>query len=272
MIYAKKVNSVRMLRRPHRIANIPALLLFALLSGGLSATAQQQHPPTKPNNNSNTSLYRRKTDSLAVHHILLPDSIIENRLVALALQAPRYDAMGHQINVTKYQLNMARKAWFNLLAFSVNYNDQTFAHTQTTATSQSYVYPKYFFGLTIPVGLFFTMGPQIHAARENVMIAEDNRDELARTIKMDVLSKYKTYKNYEALILLQNTIVVDQQAALSQIEQKFRDGTASIDQFNTANKGFSDENSRLLNLQLAQDLVRLDIERMIGASLDTVIR
>ena len=255
--------------RPRRITNIFAIL-FILLSGTLSAAAQQ-HPPVN-NPNSPGSLYRRRTDSLAVHHILLPDSTVENRLVALALQAPRYDALGHQVNVTKYQLSMARKAWFNLLAFSVNYNDQTFAKAQTTATSPAYVYPKYFFGLTIPVGLFFTMGPQIHAARENVMIAQDNQEELARTIRMDVLSKYKTYKNYEALILLQNTIVVDNQAALSQIEQKFRDGTASIDQFNTANRGFSDEKAKLLNLQLAQDLVRLDIERMIGASLDAATR
>jgi outer membrane protein TolC len=254
--------------RPRRIANIFALLF--ILSGALSATAQQ-HPPVN-NPNSSSSLYRRRTDSLAVHHILLPDSTVENRLVAYALQAPRYDAMGHQINVTKNQLELARRAWFNLLTVSVNYNDQTFAHTQATNTTQAYVYPKYFFGLTVPIGLFFTMGPQIHAARESVMIAEDNRDELARTIKMDVLSKYRTYKNYEALILLQNTIVVDNQAALSQIEQKFRDGTASIDQFNTANRGFSDEKAKLLNLQLAQDLVRLDIERMIGTSLDAATR
>ncbi|HEV2480091.1 MAG TPA: TolC family protein, partial [Puia sp.] len=199
---------------------------------------------------------------------ILPDSAVENRLVALALQAPRYDAAGHQIGVANSNLMLARRAWFNLLTFSLNYNDQTFAHTVNT----SYVYPKYYFGLVIPVGLFFTMGPQIHAARENVLVAEDVREELARTIRMDVLSKYHTYKNYEALILLQNTIVVDNQAAVTQIEQKFRDGTVSIDQYNATNKAYSDEKAKLLNLQLAQDLVRLDIERMIGVSFDSVIK
>ena len=262
MLYTNKVNSVRMHLRSPRIPGTPAALLFVLLVTGLNTTAQQ-HP--------NPTLYRRKTDSIAAarHGTLAPDTTIENRLVALALQAPRYDAAGHAINMSKSQLSLARRAWFNLLTVSVNYNDQTFAKQQPNA---AYVYPKYFFGLNVPIGLFFTMGPQVHAAREQVKIAEDNQEELARTIRMDVLSKYHTYKNYEALILLQNTIVVDNQAAVTQIEQKFRDGTVSIDQYNAANKGFSDEKARLLNLQLAQDLVRLDIERMIGTSFDSVIR
>lgn len=261
MLYTNKVNSVRMHLRPRRISGTSAALLFVLLATGLDTTAQQ-HP--------SSNLYRRKTDSIAAaRHGLVSDTVVENRLVALALQAPRYDAAGHLINVSKSQLSLARRAWFNLLTVSVNYNDQTFA---SNSNQYGYVYPKYFFGLTVPIGLFFTMGPQVHAAREQVKIAEDNQEELARTIRMDVLTKYHTYKNYEALILLQNTIVVDNQAAVTQIEQKFRDGTVSIDQYNSANKAFSDEKARLLNLQLAQDLVRLDIERMIGANFDSVIR
>lgn len=248
--------------RSRRLAGMPALLLLVLLAAATNAIAQKPTP--------NSQLYRRKTDSMAaIRRTVLPDSSVENRLVALALQAPRYDAAGHQINVANSSLMLARRAWFNLLTFSVNYNDQTFAKQQVNA---AYVYPKYYFGLIIPVGLFFTMGPQIHAAKETVKIAEDSREELARTIRMDVLSKYRTYKNYEGLILLQNTIVVDNQAAVSQIEQKFRDGTVSIDVYNTTNKAFSDEKAKLLNLQLAQDLVRLDIERMIGVSFDSVIK
>lgn len=263
MTSTNKVNSVHMQFRSRRLAGMPALLLLVLLAAATSAIAQQR-------TTQNAQLYRRKTDSMAaIRRNVLPDSAVENRLVALALQAPRYDAAGHLISVANSQLMLARRAWFNLLTFSVNYNDQTFAHT---SSQLGYVYPKYYFGLIIPVGLFFTMGPQIHAAREQVKVAEDSREELARTIRMDVLSKYRTYKNYESLILLQNTIVVDNEAAVTQIEQKFRDGTVSIDQYNVTNKAFSDEKAKLLNLQLAQDLVRLDIERMIGVSFDSVIK
>jgi outer membrane protein TolC len=257
MIYTNKENSARMYSlRP--VAASPFAFLFTLLLHGPQLKAQ--HVPGG----------RHKTDSTPVFRYAPPsDSIIEIRLVNMALQGPQYEALGHKTNMAQGQLSMARKAWFNLLTISLNYNDQTFAKPVPGA---AYVYPKYFFGLVIPIGMFFTMGPQIQAARENVKVAQNTQDDLARNLRMEVLSKYKTYKNYEALILLQNTIVVDLQAALTQIEKKFRDGTVSMDNYNLANKAYSDEKAKLLNLQLSQDLERLDIERIIGANLDSVTK
>ena len=258
MTSTNKVNSARMHSlRPFQTV-LPLLLSFALLLPGTRSSAQH------------VAGGRKKTDSIPVYRPVPPsDSIIEIRLVNLALQGPQYEALGHKTNMAQGQLNMARKAWFNLLTISINYNDQTFAKQTSNA---AYVYPKYYFGLTIPIGMFFTMGPQIQAARENVKVAQNTQEELARTLRMEVLSKYRTYKNYESLILLQNTIVIDQQAALNQIEKKFRDAVVTIDQFNLANKAYSDEKSKLLNLQLSQDLERLDIERIIGTSLDSVTK
>lgn len=261
MIYTIKVNSVRM----HSLRPLPASpfafpFVFMIVLLLYTPGAKAQHVPGG----------RKKTDSTPVYHWSPPtDSMIEIRLVNLALQGPEYEALGHKVTISQAQLMQARRAWFNLLTFSLNYNDQTFAKQVPGA---SYVYPKYYFGLIIPVGMFFSMGPQIHAASENVKVAQNNMEDLARSIRMDVLSKWKTYKNYEALILLQNTVVADQQAALNQIEKKFRDGTIAIDQYNLANRAFSEEKTKLLNLQLSQDLERLDIERMIGTSLDSVTK
>ena len=257
MINTNKVNSVRMhALRP--LAAMPFAFLFAFLLYVPGANAQH------------VGGSRKKTDSTPVYRWTPPtDSIIEIRLVNLALQGPQYEALGHKVTISQAQLQQARRAWFNLLTFSLNYNDQTFAKQ---VPGSSYIYPKYYFGLIIPVGMFFSMGPQIHAASENVKVAQNNMEDLARTIRMDVLSKWKTYKTYEAQILLENTIVADEQAALNQIEKKFRDGTISIDQYNLANKALSDEKTKLLNLQLSQDLERLDIERMIGTSLDSVTK
>lgn len=262
MTNTNKVNSVRMHSLRPRMASpfaFPFAFVFALLLYSPGANAQHVQGG------------RKKTDSTPIFRYEPPsDSIIEIRLVNLALQGPQYEALGHRVTISQAQESMARRAWFNLLTFSLNYNDQTFA--KNTNLPGTYVYPKYYFGIIIPVGMFFSMGPQIHAASENVKVARNNQEDLARTLRTDVLSKWKTYKNYEALILLQNTIVVDEQAALNQIEKKFRDGTVSIDQYNLANKAFSDEKSKLLNLQLSQDLERLEIEKIIGTSLDSVTK
>jgi outer membrane protein TolC len=213
--------------------------------------------------------YRRNYDSIiSLRHNPPNDSIIQARLVILALQGPRYEAATHQVNVASQQLSVAKRSWLNLLSLSANFNEFDFEHTQQA----TYVYPQYFFGVTIPIGLFFEMGPQIKAARETVMVTRSSREDLARSIRMQVLSQYATYKNYSALISLENTILIDQQAAMNQIEKKFQDGSASIEQYNTANRAYTDERVKMLNLQLSQDLIRFDIERMIGVNLDSVMK
>jgi outer membrane protein TolC len=214
---------------------------------------------------------RRRDDSTFILRRIPPsDSVIQSRLVILALQGPRYAAATHQVNVATQQMNIAKRSWLNLLAISANFNEFDLpGHSQQ---SNQYVYPKYLLGVTIPIGLFFEMGPQTRAARESVSVYRSNQEDLARTIRMQVLSQYTTYRNYSALIGLENTILVDQQSALNQMEKKFQDGTATIEQYNIANKAYTDERVKMLNLQLSQDLVRLDIERMTGVSLDSVIK
>src|SRR5689334_14947862 len=70
------------------------------------------------------------------------DSVIEERLVDLAIKGPEYEKVEHQSRVYEYQLKAARNQWMNFLTISANYNDQTFAHNQNNT---AYVYPKYFF-------------------------------------------------------------------------------------------------------------------------------
>ncbi len=64
----------------------------------------------------------------------------------------------------------AKRSWLNLLSLSVQLNDQDFKNQQNVLGRVAYVYPKYYFGVTIPVGLFFTMGADIKKERENVAI------------------------------------------------------------------------------------------------------
>jgi outer membrane protein TolC len=202
-----------------------------------------------------------------------PETMIENKLVELALRGPQYQASDHQIKISESQLSRAKKSWLNLLSISANYNDQTFAKQQSPAAGTTIpVYPKYFFGLTIPLGVIFNMGPEIRGAREGVEVSKKNQEELAREIKADILSKYKQYKNFGELIGLQNTIVVDQQAAFTQTEKKFKDGIISIEQYNQVNRSYNDELAKKLNLQLSQDLVKIAIEKIIGVNLETVIK
>lgn len=249
---------------PHlRLAILLTPIVLSLLL--LTAAANAQHIAGGRIKSDTTPLFRngRPTTTL-----INPDSLIQERLVQLALTGPVYSVSTHQIRFAEYNLTRAKRTWLNLLSISADYNDQTFAKPQAFG----YVYPKYFFGLTIPIGLFFTMGPDIQKERENVAIAHDNQEVLAREIRADVLSKYAQYKSYGTLVTLQTNVVDDEEALRKQVEKKFQDGNISIEEYNLANKTYGDDLTKKLNLQLQEELIKIEIEKIIGVNLESVLK
>jgi outer membrane protein TolC len=197
----------------------------------------------------------------------VPDSVIEKRLVDLALQGPTLKQTEHQNKVYEYQLKNAKNAWMNLLTLSANYNDQTFRTTPTTA----YVYPKYFFGLNIPLGTILSRTP-VKAAGEAVAIGQLQQEEVRRRIKAEVLTKYRQYKGQTELIALELGLLNDIDAAFVQAEDKFRKNEISFEVYHVAMKAQNDQKARIINLKMQQDLFKLEIERMIGTSLESVLQ
>jgi outer membrane protein TolC len=242
------------------------LLVSFFLAGAV--TVEAQNPTGKPKTTAPpanpvpvTPITRISTD--------ISDTANENKLVALALQGPEYDASIHKSKVDELELRRAKATWLNLLSISTNYNDQSFAKKATTGTN-NYVYPKYYFGITIPLGIIFSQGNTVKMARESIAQGKDQQEILARQIKVNVLSKYKEYKLLNALIEMESETINDVQANFSQAEDNFRKGT--VESYMLVQRAKNDELTKVLNLQFRQDLIRLDIERMIGVPLDHVLR
>ena len=199
------------------------------------------------------------------------DTAIENRLVQLALAQPLFKQTESQNKILDYQLRKQRNSWLNLLSLSTSYNDQSFAKP-TNVGNTAYVYPKYFFGLTIPIGLIVSNGTDIKITKESKLIAEEQKAEQAKTIRASVLSNYKQYKAGEKLLAIQNQVVDDEQANFLQVEEKFKDGTTTLDLYNDASKKYNDEQVKVINLQLQQDLIKLELERLIGMRLEDALK
>jgi outer membrane protein TolC len=198
------------------------------------------------------------------------DTANENKLVALALQSPTYSASNNQNRINELELKKTKNAWLNLLSISYTVNDQSFNKTAPAGTA--IVYPKYNFGITVPLGIIFSQGTNVKSARASVAYSKDLQKELARTIKANVLSKYKEYKMYRAMIEIQSELINDVLANATQAEDNFRKGTATVEQYIAAQKTKNDELAHNLTLKMQQDLVKIDIERMIGVPLESVLQ
>lgn len=209
----------------------------------------------------------QSTDTTRIHQ----DSIqqIEAKLIELAFKGPRVSSSKHQNKINELQLKRARNAWTNLLTVSANYNDISLS--QNNQVNQNVVFPKYFFGLTIPIGTLLSR-TEIKSAKEQIEISKNNQESQERALTKEVLSLFYQYQNYRQQILLQNEIIDDESTAFLKAEQKFRDGEINIEQYNTASKLYNEEKVKLLNLKLQQALIKLDIEEIIGVKMDSIIR
>jgi len=196
------------------------------------------------------------------------DTAVERKLVELALNSPEALKVKHESRIYEYQLRNAKNSWMNLLTVSTTYNDQSF---NVAARQANIIYPKYFFGLNIPLGTLLSR-TSVKSAREGVEIGKLNEEEIRRQLKVNVLSKYKQYKAQSEIIALETGFMNDLQAALTQAEDKFRKGAITFDAYNLSLRSRNDEQAKLINLKLAQDLLKLDIERIIGTSLETVLK
>jgi outer membrane protein TolC len=193
-------------------------------------------------------------------------SVIEEKLVQLALQGPEMQNTAHLTKIREYELKATQNVWMNTLALSGSLNDQTFNKNN----AQAIYFPKFSVGVAIPLGVIFSK-TAVKSARENVEIGKNNTELLKRDIREQVLTAYKEYVALSNLIAIQNELSNDVKIQLAQIEEKFRKGSISIETYSLAQKNNNTELANLINLRLQQDLKKLELEKLIGVKLETVL-
>lgn len=248
------------------------MVLVIYLLTGFAAKAQLYRPSSSssstPATTAATSAAAPQLFADTVGGYVFTDTI-EAKLVRLALDGPQIRAALSQNRINELQLKGAKNSILNLLTLSLNYNDQSFGKP-SGVNGTAYVYPKYFFGFVFPLGTVFSR-TQVKAAREQIRMGKENQELLARSIRSDVLSKYRQYKVKAQQIKMQNEVLLDEEIAYKQVEKSYRDNTITLEALNVARKKYNDEVSKKLNLQLEIENIRLDLERMIGTNLESVI-
>lgn len=239
-----------------RVAGPCLLIAFTLI---VSTTVRAQTAPYTP-----------PTTTRPIRSLPIKDTGVEEKLVLLALQNVVYDATTRTVTIAQYKVKKEKNSWFDLLQISTQFNDQSFRHYAPNSQI-AYIYPKYFYGITIPIGTLLSKGGQVKSAKEEVKIAEDNLVAAALKLRTDVLSKYKQWRVSNSLVLLQRQVADDVHAAFLQVEKRFNDGTVTIEAYSDASRSYTTEMTKQLTYQLQADTQKLELEQIIGVRLESVI-
>lgn len=237
--------------------------LLALLVFFSTAVFGQPAPSSEIKRNST---YRLNSDTSRIVDI-------RERLVQLAMQNPTYEMVDHAANAAEYQIRIAKGNWLNIIQASGNINE--FTVNQITGTGgeavQNIYFPKYNFGITIPMDIFSRQKNTVKIAKENYLIAEAQKNDRFRQIRADVLTKYEDYLLDKQMLDFQSQVAQDQYTLYKRAEKDFQDGIIKLEEFEKSYKGWVEEQTKKLLYQRNLNVIKLDLERIIGVKLEDVL-
>jgi outer membrane protein TolC len=242
---------------------MPNLFLALLLL--FSTTVFSQASPSSQIKRNST--YRLNSDTSKIVDI-------RERLVQLALQNPTYEMADHAANAAQYQVRIARDNWLSIITASGNINEFTINQIFNTGNvaTQNIYFPKYNLGITIPMDLFSRQKNTVKIAKENYLIAEAQKNDRFRQIRADVLTKYEDYLLDKQMLDFQTQVAQDQFTLYKRAEKDFQDGIIKLEEFEKSYKGWVEEQTKKLTYQRNLNVIKLELERIIGVKLEDVLQ
>ncbi|HVB04423.1 MAG TPA: TolC family protein [Chitinophagaceae bacterium] len=224
-------------------------LLFALLIFAISSASAQDNSPAQGG-------------------ILSKVIDIREKLVDLALRNPDNEIADLNIQAAGYTLKKTKWEWLNYVTIAGNLNEYSL---RGTVSQNSLLYPKYNFGLFVPLGSFGSNAADVKLARNKLAVARAMKDNLYRKIRTETLTKYEDYLMYKQLYTLQVQLTDGANTALLESQKKFSNGEIPIEEYNNA--------ANLYNLELVKKITALHdlnvsifaLEQLIGLDLNTVL-
>jgi len=199
---------------------------------------------------------------------------IRERLVQLALQNPTYEIADHTLMMTEYQIRLAKGEWLSTLFAAGNINEFTInpPPSQNGTTGAQYFYPRYNFGVNIPMDIFSRVKNTVKIAKQNYLIAQAQKNDKFREIREQVLTKYEDYLMQKDLLDLQVLVTQDEYILYQRAQKDFQDGLIKLDDFDKSYKNWVLEQTKRLTAQRNLNVTKIEMERIIGVKLEDVLQ
>ena len=245
--------TLKSIKMPDMRRNLFSFLLILPLTSPVIA----QHYSNSP---ANPTPYRSSRDTAKVMDV-------REKLVQLALQNPTFEVADRQVNKSLYELKKAKGSWLNPLMATGNINE--FSINQDPNVPN--FYPRYNFSVTIPLDLFSEKKNNVKIARENLLIAEAEKNQRYRLIRAEVLTAYEDYLMYKELLDIQARITQDQATTLATREKDYQDGLINSEEYNKYYSAWSAERSKLVEARRNLNNSKIALESMIGIPLEQAL-
>jgi outer membrane protein TolC len=199
------------------------------------------------------------------------DSVAE-KLVAMAMTNASIRSAENLSEQFKYLYKASKTSWLNNIALQGNINEYSFNQNNAAdPLRQSTQYPKYNFGVLVPIGMFFNNPKQVKADYFKYQYALEQINVEKQNIRREVLINYHDYMMNKDLLAQHQQLVNDWRIIHLKNEQKFSKGEISLEAFYNSTKTYTDELSKQANLTDAVKVSSARLEALIGMNVEDAL-
>jgi outer membrane protein TolC len=197
------------------------------------------------------------------------DSAIKEKLIVLALQNADKRISDYQVEMARQEVGLAKAGWLSSISASSYWNE--FSINPPSKDQVNFYYPKYNFGVSVPLSIFITVPKNVKIARTQYHISKEEQKLKILSIRNQVLSKFEDYQMYKKQFTIQSIVTSNEYNAFLQIERKFRSGEVNISDYNKEMQNYNDELSKKISLHHDMAVAKLALEEIIGIDLNKVL-
>lgn len=254
---------------PSTMLSHKRIYTLAILLCAAASTQAQVTPSTK----------KPEPIGPAVRPITTTDKVmdIREKIVQLALQNPNYEIADRRVAIAEYQVKKAKGSWLGVIAVQGNLNELSLKGSTTDpvtgiTSNPSSFFPRYNIGANIPFDVFSTKKNDVKIAKENVSIAQAEKNQRFREIKAQVLTKYEDYLLCQIRLDGQSQVTQDARTAYLSAEKDFQEGAIKQEEYNKSYRGYTDEKIKQAEYLRNYNVIKLELESMIGISMDDLLK
>lgn len=206
--------------------------------------------------------------------IILPSNIkdpeLPEKLVQLAWKNhPSNRIVEHEVQVQKELKKQSRLDWTKSFGVQGNLNEFVI-NPDADQTGRAAFFPKYNVYGKVSLDQIFVTPAKRRESNYRIRIAEEAVNQQKLEVRNQVLRAYQDYVKFAALYKIQTNITDEANTEFLRVEQKFKDGTSTFEEYNKANKIFTEHKRDKILAENAYLKSKYDLEALIGMKMEDI--
>jgi outer membrane protein TolC len=213
------------------------------------------------------------SQNIDYNRIILPDNAQNindlERLIQLAWRNnPDTRILNNRVEAARENVKIARSTWSEGFKITGGFNEYLISEPGNNAFGGR-IFPSYQLGVEIPLSIFSyskTKAAEIVVLNEELAINSRKLD-----IRAAVSEHYQNYRFNQQALRFQTEITENAFNTFALIEDRFKNGEASLNDYNNAFNNYKNEQLKRANAQRNLEIAVINLERLIGVDINSVL-